>query len=85
MSKESCCDGPLGGFKVEAIVSIDERGQMVLPKDFRVRAKIEAGEKLALVSFENNGEFCCMCLVKTDVLSGMVREHLGPMVDELSR
>ena len=84
MSKDSCCDGALGGFKVESIVSIDERGQMVLPKDFRVRHKIEGGEKLALVSFENEGELCCMCLIKTDVLAGMVRQHLGPMVDQLT-
>lgn len=84
MSEKACCDGPLGGFKVEAILSIDERGQMVLPKDFRVRHKIEGGEKLALIGFENEGELCCMCLIKTDALAGLVREHLGPMVSELT-
>ena len=34
----SCC-------KVESIVSVDERGQMVLPKEIRERAKIGAGDK----------------------------------------
>ena len=34
----SCC-------KVESIVSVDERGQMVLPKEIRERAKIGAGNK----------------------------------------
>jgi bifunctional DNA-binding transcriptional regulator/antitoxin component of YhaV-PrlF toxin-antitoxin module len=33
----SCC-------KVEAIVSIDERGQMVLPKELRERAHIGTGK-----------------------------------------
>ncbi len=85
MKNDACCSGTtaMGGFKVEAIVTVDERGQMLLPKDLRSKANIEAGEKLALISFENDGEFCCMCLIKTDALAGMVREHLGPMVNEL--
>jgi len=85
--KEDCCSAApnfnMGGFKVEAILNVDERGQMILPKDFRARTNIGPGEKLALVSFENGGEFCCMCLIKTEALAGMVREHLGPMVNEL--
>ena len=89
MKKDGCCGGEsdcsMGGFKVEAILNVDERGQMILPKDFRARANIEAGEKLALVSFENNGAFCCMCLIKTEALAGMVREHLGPMMNELGQ
>ena len=88
MKDSDCCGDAgscsMGGFKVEAIVNVDERGQMELPKDFLARAKIEAGEKMALVSFENNGEFCCMCMIKTDALVGMVREHLGPLVGELN-
>ena len=35
----SCC-------KVEAITSVDERGQMVLPKEIRNKAKIRPGEKI---------------------------------------
>ncbi len=41
----SCC-------RVESTVGFDERGQMVLPKDIRERAKILAGDKQALVSME---------------------------------
>jgi AbrB family looped-hinge helix DNA binding protein len=37
---------------VESIVSVDERGQMVLPKDIREKAKIRPGDKLAVVSME---------------------------------
>jgi antitoxin PrlF len=32
------------------MVSVDERGQMVLPKDLREKANIKAGDKLAVVS-----------------------------------
>ena len=87
-TKSTCCEGgdgcATGGFKVESIISVDERGQMLLPKDFRAKHGIEAGEKLALVSFENNGALCCMCLICTEALGGMIRNHLGPMLNELN-
>lgn len=87
-TKSTCCEGgdgcATGGFKVESIISVDERGQMLLPKDFRAKHGIEAGEKLALVSFENNGVLCCMCLIRTEALGGMIRNHLGPMLNELN-
>lgn len=87
-SKSACCnptDGVTsGGFRVESIVSVDERGQMLLPKDFRAKHGIEPGEKLALVSFENDGTLCCMCLIRTEALGGMIRNHLGPMLNEIN-
>ena len=43
------CGSP-SGCRVEAILGVDERGQMVLPKDVRERAGIQTGEKLALIS-----------------------------------
>ena len=39
---ETCCTPPaFGGCKVESLVTVDERGQMVLPKDLRDRAGIK--------------------------------------------
>ena len=38
--------------KIESLISVDERGQMVLPKELRTKAKIGAGDKLALTSWE---------------------------------
>jgi AbrB family looped-hinge helix DNA binding protein len=75
--ESSCC-------KVEAIVSVDERGQMVLPKDLRAKAKIEPGDKLAITSWEKNGEIYCISLVKSDDLAGMVKDMLGPIMGEVS-
>lgn len=86
--KGECCSPaalPETGFKVEAVLNVDERGQMVLPKEFRSKAGINAGDKLALVSFEREGTVCCTCLIKTDNFAGMIKEMLGPMVDELAR
>jgi AbrB family looped-hinge helix DNA binding protein len=74
----------MGGFNVDAVVSVDERGQMVLPKDLRERAGIKPGDKLALISWEKDGEVCCMSLVKTSAFQDMLKGVLGPMMQELN-
>ncbi len=68
---------------MESIVSVDERGQMVLPKDLREKAKIRPGDKLAVVSMERNGKVCCLSLIKADELESMVKSMLGPVMDEV--
>jgi len=70
------------GCNVEAVLTIDERGQMVLPKDVREKAGIKPGDKLALISWEKNGSVCCLALMKADNLSGMVKEILGPLMHD---
>ncbi|MDH4261442.1 MAG: HgcAB-associated protein [Spirochaetia bacterium] len=70
-------------WKIESLVNVDERGQMVLPKELREKAGIKAGDKLALVTWENNGKICCISLVKSDDLLGMVKKTLEPMVSDL--
>jgi antitoxin PrlF len=72
----SCC-------KVEALVSVDERGQMVLPKEIRDQANIRAGDKLALVSWKKDGKVCCFTLIKAEEFGDMVRGLLGPMMKEV--
>jgi antitoxin PrlF len=72
----SCC-------KVESLISVDERGQMVLPKDLREKANIKPGDKLALVSWEKEGEICCMALIKSEYLAGHVRDFLGPVMKNM--
>ncbi|MEN6509559.1 MAG: HgcAB-associated protein [Smithella sp.] len=64
---------------IESLISIDERGQMVIPKDLRDKAKIKAGDKLALVSWEKNGEICFISLVKTEYLTRIVSDLMAPM------
>ncbi|HUV09151.1 MAG TPA: HgcAB-associated protein [Spirochaetia bacterium] len=81
---ESSC-GPGGGCcSVESVVSVDDRGQMVLPKEIRERANIKAGDKLAVVGWEKEGQICCISLIKADQLGGMVRGLLGPMLKDLN-
>jgi antitoxin PrlF len=70
------------GCKVEAVLSVDDRGQMVLPKDVREKAGIRTGDKLALISWERNGTVCCLALMKAENLSSMVKDVLGPLLHE---
>ncbi len=79
-SEYGCAPG--SGCKVEAILSVDDRGQMVLPKDVREKAGIRTGDKLALISWEKNGNVCCLALMKAGNLSGMVMDVLGPVLNE---
>jgi AbrB family looped-hinge helix DNA binding protein len=70
---------------VESVLTVDERGQMVLPKDVRERAGIRPGDKLALISWEKDGSVCCLALMKVENLSGMVKDVLGPLINESGR
>ncbi|NIM20243.1 MAG: AbrB/MazE/SpoVT family DNA-binding domain-containing protein [Candidatus Latescibacteria bacterium] len=73
--KSSCC-------RIESVVQTDARGQIVLPKEIREKAGIQAGDKLALIAYESNGEICCISLIKADQLAGKVKDILGPVLKE---
>ena len=70
--------------RIESLITVDERGQMVLPKDLRDRANIRAGDKLALISWQKDGEICCFTLIKADALADRVKEFLGPVLKSIS-
>jgi len=72
----SCC-------KVESLISVDERGQMVLPKDLREKANIKPGDKLALISWEKEGEVCCLAMIKSEYLAERVKDFLGPVMKNM--
>ena len=77
VKEQDCC-------KIESLITVDERGQMVLPKELRDRANIRAGDKLALVSWQKDGEICCFTLIKADALAERVKEFLGPVLKSIS-
>jgi len=72
----SCC-------RVECVTKIDDRGQMVLPKEIRERASIQSGDKLAVVSMEKDGKVCCISLIRVEDLEGKVKDLLGPVMKEI--
>ncbi len=83
---ENCCP-PMGkgttSCKIESLITVDERGQMVLPKEVREKAKILAGDKLAVVNWEKDGKVCCISLVKVEEITQMVKDLLGPVMGEI--
>lgn len=83
--EENSCppDSISGGCRMEAILTIDERGQLVIPKDVRDLALIRAGDRLALVSCRREGEVCCLMLIQNDRLTGMVKTVLSPVMKEI--
>ena len=80
--KTACCDvtqAGTGAYQIESIITIDERGQMVLPKHTRDRAGIRAGDRFALIAWSKNERVCCLSLIKTDELTEMVTGFLGSL------
>jgi len=74
-TNKECC-------KIDAIVTVDSKGQIVLPKDLRERAKIEPNDKLALIGVERSDAICCIVMVKAEALGESLRCMLGPIFDE---
>jgi bifunctional DNA-binding transcriptional regulator/antitoxin component of YhaV-PrlF toxin-antitoxin module len=58
---------------------------MVLPKEIRDKAKIRAGDKLAVIGLECGGEVCCITLLKAEDLTGAVTKKLGPVFKVIVR
>jgi len=84
--EKSCCvpsDSDSSCCRVESVVSVDDRGQMVLPKEIREKAGIHAGDKLAVVTWERDGAVCCVSLIKAEGLAEMVKDMLGPVMKEI--
>ncbi|HUT72054.1 MAG TPA: HgcAB-associated protein [Desulfatiglandales bacterium] len=72
-----------GCCRIDALVTIDGRGQLVLPKELREKAGIKAGDKLAVISWEREGAVCCLTFLKADEFAGSVKTMLGPMMKEI--
>lgn len=72
-----------GCCKVESVVTMDSKGQLLLPKEVRERANLKAGDKLVVVNMADNQETCCIVLIKTEYFGSMVKNFLGPVMGDL--
>ncbi|MDD4858812.1 MAG: HgcAB-associated protein [Dehalococcoidales bacterium] len=77
VSPETCC------CQVDAVVTVDSRGQLVLPKELRDKAAIKDGDKFAVISYRSGTEVCCIFLVRADYFSKTIQGALGPMMKEI--
>jgi AbrB family looped-hinge helix DNA binding protein len=66
--------------RIDAVITMDAKGQIVLPKDLREKANLKPNNKIAIVACEKNGEVCCVMMIKAERLRGAVTETLGPML-----
>ena len=66
--------------KIDAIVTMDAKGQIVLPKDLREKADLKAADKIAVVAYEKEGKVCCIVMIKAERLVGAVSKTLGPLL-----
>lgn len=80
-----CCPSisKIGYCNVESVITVDERGQMVLPKEIRDKAGIKAGEKLTIISWKKDEKIYCISLIKADEFADLVKDLLGPMFKEI--
>jgi antitoxin PrlF len=83
--ESACCMPASGCCQVDAVVSVDGRGQMVLPKEVREKFGIKPGDKLAVVSWTRDGETCCLTLNRANDLAEAVRNAYGPILKDLLR
>jgi AbrB family looped-hinge helix DNA binding protein len=85
-NKNNCC-GPMekgiSCCRVESVISVDERGQMILPKEVREKADIRPGDKLTVVSWGKEDKILCLSLIRAEDFAGMVKDMLGPMMKDI--
>ena len=77
MADKECCNKEC--CKIDAIVTVDAKGQIVLPKDLREKAKIKPNDKLAVIGFQRDTEVCCIVMLKVDALEDTIKNLLGPV------
>jgi len=77
MTTRECCNKEC--CKIDAVVTVDAKGQIVLPKDLRERARIKPNDKLAVIEFQRGSEVCCIVMLKVDALGDTIKSLLGPV------
>ncbi|MCR4415459.1 MAG: HgcAB-associated protein [Thermoguttaceae bacterium] len=74
-------DGAELSYAIEAVITVDERGQLVLPKETRARAGIRPGDKLALVGWRKGDRVCCLSLIRADDMTQMVGQLMNSLMN----
>ncbi|MFX0073281.1 MAG: HgcAB-associated protein HgcC [Candidatus Hermodarchaeota archaeon] len=72
----SCC-------KVEAVVTVDNKGQILFPKELRMSAKLEPDDKMVAITLRGNTESPIIVLVKAEMFGDIINNFLGPVMKDL--
>ncbi|MHA2358372.1 MAG: HgcAB-associated protein HgcC [Candidatus Heimdallarchaeaceae archaeon] len=73
---ESCCH-------VEGVVTVDSKGQIVLPKSLRENMDIKEKDKLIVVGMIDKGKVTSISLFKAEKMDNMVKIMLKPIMKEI--
>jgi antitoxin PrlF len=71
--------------RIDSVITMDAKGQIVLPKDLREKANFKPNNKIAVVTCEKNGEVCCIMMIKAERLTGAVTKTLGPLLEGVTK
>ncbi|MCW4009437.1 MAG: HgcAB-associated protein [Candidatus Bathyarchaeota archaeon] len=71
---KECC-------KINAVVTVDAKGQIVLPKDLREKANIKPNDKLALIGIDQGKNVCCLVVMKVDALEETLKCMMRPILN----
>jgi antitoxin PrlF len=71
--------------RIDSVINIDAKGQIVLPKDLREKANIKPNDKLAVVACEKQGEVCCIMLIKAERFVSAVTQTVAPLIKSLTK
>jgi AbrB family looped-hinge helix DNA binding protein len=80
-SKDSSFYRRAAACRLVSVATVDEHGQMRLPKKVRDSAGILPGERLALVLLKSDADTNRLALVKVEDLTGGIRGILNPLAD----
>ena len=69
------------GCSIEAVLTVDDRGQIVLPKHVREKAGMNTGDRLALIVWESDTKVCCVGLIKAENLNAGVKGVISPFFE----
>ncbi len=67
---ENCC------CNLDAVVTLDPKGQIVLPKEIREKNNLKSGDKLAVISPGDGNEACCIILLKAEDCAKQIKIQL---------
>ena len=84
--KEDCCPTSGEGLScchVEGVVTVDSKGQIVLPKSLREDMEIKEKDKLIVVSMKDKGKINSISLFKARTMDNMVKIMLKPIIETI--
>ncbi len=81
--ENSCCDPISTCCKVESIVTVSSKGQIVLSPGIQESMNLRQGDKLVSILMNANSDSPMVVLMKADNFGGVVRNFLGPIMKDI--